>query len=790
MLIARNRFPRGHGWEPFVPGCFFYFAGATKVVEEILARVNHIVFKKDDFVIAKAYAGVNTLSLTGEDPMGEIQRGAIYRFMGSFGRHPKYGPQFKFDSFAPHLEPTREGITIYLEKFADGVGPTTAIKLWDAFGHEAVDILTDEPDRAAQSGAITLKTAQAASESLKQQRQFRSTHLDLIAIFAGLGLPRQLPGQCIQKWGAAAPETVRQNPFLLMEFPRCGFSVIDRLHFKLNRPGDDPNRLMYGLIHLIDADRNGNTWLLEDELKPKFAQLVGLYDPCYFDFAQERAAENKLIYTATNKNQHYVAMASLARDETAVRDNLQRLLADRSPLIWPDPAELTDLSEHQQAMLKKAFQGRVSILAGVPGTGKTRTAASVIKWLIQKDYSLAVCAPTGKAAVRITSSLQECEMDVTATTIHRLLGIKFIGGAMGFQFNENDPLPCDVVVVDELSMLDTNLAAALLRACGDSTHLLMVGDPYQLSPVGHGAPLRDMMAADIPTGELSEIWRNSGLIVEACWEIKNGFRFKAADNFDGLNNLRVIDTADEQDTLDMVKIFASKLVERHAQDPIAAMHPVADVQFLCVVNENTKLSRAALNRILQHEFNPNGAGVPTHHFRVGDKVMITNNSFHPKSKLQFKGHPATFSHWEQGDPELRSECHFIANGDVGVIQAISEKAAIVRFANPDRVAAIDLNCPPLKDGEIRNEINGLTLAYAITVHKSQGSDWPMVVIVADPSERAKTVVGREFIYTAISRAKKKCLILGKRDVVDEWCQKLTLRRRTTLLAERLKGEVP
>lgn len=760
------------------------------MVEEILARVNHIVFKKDDFVIAKAYAGVNTLSLKGEDPMGDLQKGGLYRFVGGFESHPKYGKQFKFDSFAPHLEPTRDGITIYLEKFADGVGPTTAVKLWEAFGPEAVDVLMDEPERAAQSGAVTLKTAKAASESLKHQRQFRRTHLELLTIFAGLGLPRELPAQCIRKWGATAPEEVRKNPFVLMEFPRCGFTVVDRLHFKLQRPGDDPNRLMYGLIHLIDADRNGNTWLLEDELKPKFAQLLGLYDPSYFDFAQESAAEHSLIYTATNKNQHYVAMAGLARDETKVRDNIQRLLSDTSPLLWPNPDLLTDLSDHQKDMLRKAFQGRVSILAGVPGTGKTRTAASVIKWLIDKDYHLAVCAPTGKAAVRITSSLQECGLELTATTIHRLLNIKFINGNFGFGFNEREPLPCEVIVVDELSMLDANLAAALLQACGPNTHLLLIGDPYQLPPVGHGAPLRDMMAAGVPTGELSEIWRNSGLIVEACREIKNGFRFQSADSFDGLNNLRVIDTTDEQDTFDMVQIFANKLVERHAQDPLAAMHPVADVQFLCVVNENTKLCRASLNRLLQKEFNPKGSGVPSHPFRVDDKVMITNNSFHPKAWVHGGGVSNSYSAWEQGDSERRSECHFIANGDVGVVLAVAEKGAIVRFSMPDRIAAIDLNCPPLKDGEIRNEINGLTLAYAITVHKSQGSDWPMVVIVADPSERAKFVVSREFIYTAISRAKKKCLILGKREVVDGWCQKLTLRRRTTLLTERLKGEVP
>lgn len=422
----------------------------------------------------------------------------------------------------------------------------------------------------------------------------------------------------------------------------------------------------------------------------------------------------------------------------------------------------------------------------VHNTGKTFTAAAIIKAIVQRHAhgAVAVCAPTGKAAVRITAAMQRYGLTgLDATTIHRLLEIGrngHDGKGWGFKRNRDNPLEKLFVIVDESSMLDTNLAADLLDAIPDHGHILLIGDPYQLPPVGHGAPLRDMIAAGVPCGELSEIHRNAGQIVRACKAIKDGKKFEATNNHEMIDlaahpssNLLVIEAA-EADAVDVLRGTLRDLARRHGFDP------VWDVQVLVAVNKKSAVSRTVLNDLLQGELNAGGEQIDGNPFRVGDKIICLKNC------------------WVELDAGtgagggIAGEV-YLANGEVGRVESIEAKLTIATFPLPERRVRIPMS-KPRKDeqdapsgskGADKEEGRGSSfdIAYAITTHKSQGSEWPCVILMADAN--AGRVASREFIYTAISRASKLTVIIGRRAVIDKQCRMPSLQHRRTFLRQLL-----
>ena len=464
---------------------------------------------------------------------------------------------------------------------------------------------------------------------------------------------------------------------------------------------------------------------------------------------------------------------------------------------WKEMPETT-VSDHQRDRVRLALQRSVGILNGSPGTGKTYTAAQIVKWIATRFglNQIAVCCPTGKAAVRITSAMLHYAINLPATTIHRLLRIGKNGhgdGDWGFQYRDGCPLPFRFVLIDEASMVDTDLAAALLAACAPGTHVLWIGDVGQLPPVGHGAPLRDMIAAGVPCGELSEIRRNSGLIVEACAAIKSGNPFTTADKFDAETgqNLRHIEADTPEEAVATLQAVLSKFAAS------GRFNPVWQVQVLCAVNDKSLVSRKALNRALQAELNPNGEQTKPNPFRVADKIICVKNTrmtAHQLSNLHKANSPDNYR--STGNEE------FVANGEIGKVVAIAPKCMVARFDEPTRLFKIPLG--RVKDdadddgggqagGESKEDKRTGTgcdfdLAYAITTHKSQGSEWPVAIVMIDDSAGAKRVCSREHIYTAISRGKQLVLTIGKMAALEGLAKKVSLDRRKTFLKE-LIGEL-
>jgi exodeoxyribonuclease V alpha subunit len=469
-----------------------------------------------------------------------------------------------------------------------------------------------------------------------------------------------------------------------------------------------------------------------------------------------------------------------------------------TPLLWPTPEQIdggadgtgNPLSAHQRAALKSILTSRVAILAGTPGTGKTFSAAQVLGYVLQRvgRERIAVCAPTGKAAVRITEALARYSIALEATTIHRLLEIGrngHDGRGWGFQRSRDNPLDKSVVVVDETSMVDVPLMAALLSACGDGTHVLLLGDPFQLPPVGHGAPLRDMIAAGVPSCVLTEIKRNAGLIVSACAAIKDGAKFRTCQKFDPAtgDNLRWIECDTPEQQIDTLR----SIVEGVRQG--GKFDPVWECQVLCALNDASPVSRNPLNELLQGMLNPPRDDTPVTGgpFRVRDKIICLRNSMMPLWERLTDDHPpeATASYHKQ----LPAADCFVANGDVGRVLAVDAQAAVVQFLWPDRVVKIELRRAskddPANEGKAGGAASDFALAYALTTHKSQGSEYPLVVLMVD--DQAGMVASREWLYTAISRASKLCICIGKRSTADRQARKVALAKRVTFLAELIRG---
>jgi len=433
-------------------------------------------------------------------------------------------------------------------------------------------------------------------------------------------------------------------------------------------------------------------------------------------------------------------------------------------MIWPDPSSLTASSPHQQETWGRASSaGRVAILTGGPGTGKTTTAAEVLKQCAKTVglSNVAVCSPFGKAAVKITASMNAAGLECEATTIHRLLGVTRNGhdkGGWGFRFNAGNPLPYRVLAIEESSTLGVDLGASLFSAIHPGTHVLLLGDDGQLPPVEHGAVLRDLKAAGLPHGELLEIWRNDGDIVKACQAIRAGRPWRASReiNIPAGQNLRHCETAKVP--------VALRHLERFLATAPTGIDPIWDVQVLCTVNEKSPLGRKDLNARLREFLNSAGRRIDKHPFRVGDKVICLSNSMLPLDSgdgLQFE---------DDGAIE-----EFVANGEIGRVTYIEPKLSIVKFDAPARTVRV-----------VGGWHDSFDLAYAITTHKSQGSQWPVVIYMSDDYPSARRTSSRQLVYTALSRAEKLCVTIGRKSTIDLDCKRDALVGRKTFLAEMIE----
>lgn len=423
---------------------------------------------------------------------------------------------------------------------------------------------------------------------------------------------------------------------------------------------------------------------------------------------------------------------------------------------WPAPSQLANVSDHQRSQYALATAGNVGCLTGGAGVGKTHLMAAIVELLPEGDYALA--APTGKAAVRMMESMISRGFEAHASTIHTLLAPQrpgYDGDGWSFDFNCHNPLPYEFFIIDESTMIPSGLMQNFLSAVPDGAKVLFIGDPGQLPPVGKGRPFADMMDAGLPHGHLSEPHRFAGRIGQVCDDIRNGRQWTPSEKLDldaeFPENFRHIQRMDPASQVQALREVVRRVIDR-------GFDPIGDMQVLTAMNEKGPLSCKSLNTILQEILNPRGENMEGCPFRIGDKVMCAKNGWRTLSC-----------------PTSERPSMYVANGEIG---------RVVAFGNKGGVVAVDF---PARDGialfgkeEWRE---GLQLAFAVTVHKSQGSQWPVVCSMIDHT--AQRITSRAFWYTAFSRAEHFAVSVGNKSVVNQDCRRVDIDRRVTLLKERI-----
>lgn len=738
------------------------------------------------------------ITIKGPWDVDELRTQQSYRLYGHWTeyrnqRTGKSERQFHFSTFVQAEPAGREGVISYLRYAGDGngIGTARAVKLWELYGSDAVRVLREDPERVATAiKGLDLEKAKSASAWLQKEKKVEAATIELTNLLAGKGFPRATARAAIKEWGNRAALVVRRDPYSLMNFRGCGFKRCDNLWLELGLPANRLRRQALCAWYAVASDSEGHTWYPVDFAISKLAGLVGTTElrPGSALKLAKRIGQRDLDRNG--------ALCFLRTDSTGVLVSeggsvwvaegrkawCEQVLADKvvdsySEIVtWPDVSAIEEITDHQREQLRSATGGTLGILGGGPGTGKTYTAARMIAVLAEQFGvdQIAVGAPTGKAAVRITEAMNAYGLSLRARTWHSLLGIgKSSGdsGNWGFAHNESDPLEFRVLVGDESSMLDTNLMASILRARAPGTLLLLIGDVHQLPPVGHGAPLRDLIAAGVPYGELSEIKRNSGGIVEACAAIRTGTRWQPGTNLVGIES-----SSPEQQIESLIATIKS--ASAHGLDPIW------DVQPVVAVNAKSPLARKAVNEVLQRELNPASRNRPRGQpFAVGDKVVnLKNGFFKPLDSL------ASLND-EDGDTNDQGDV-FVANGELAEVIEVADKHFTARLQSPLRVIRIPRG--KAQDGQDggdgENSDKSTTgcswdLGFALSVHKSQGSEWPWVIVLVDEYPGARMICTREFWYTAISRAKRQCFLIGKKSVIDAGCRKVAIGKRKTFLKE-------
>jgi len=615
-------------------------------------------------------------TIKGRANVDELTSNMQYRFFGKWSNYKntrtgKTEKQFHFNSFVRVAPVGREAIIAYLchhGRICGGIGKVRAAALYDAFGVDAVEVARTDPDRVSEALAAARLYYQPGKavmlqRSLQEEHSTEAIKLDLITLLDGRGFPKSLTDTVIAKWGNKAANIIRRDPFKLLKFKSCGFKRCDSMWIDL---GLNPARLKRQALcawYSIDRDTDGHTWFNWKTPDALLQANVAGYD---LRKALSLAVRAKLLAEIRTDGESgpmsargeccWYALYENAKNERDIADAV--LTAESEQADWPSLDGL-NITQHQKEKLQSALRSSIAILGGSPGTGKTWTVAELVKSLADQVglSQIMIGGPTGKSSVRVTENFVAKGIDLRARTwasFQMQLEREFLR-----YFN------AAVIGGDEASMNDLQSVANIMRARPANAKLLLVGDVHQLPPVGTGAPLRDLIAAGVAYGELTEIMRNSGGIVETCAAIRD------QKGWSGGDNLQLVETKDNH--LGEIEWLLNDAKTTLNDERTRSMDPVWDVQIVTAVNEKSQLGRIELNKKLQAFLNkqPGIEGVP---FRVGDKLVNTKNATFKSLTL------------DDFDGELADE-HYVANGELAKVVSVSRSELILEL----EAASIDGN---------------------------------------------------------------------------------------------------
>lgn len=728
------------------------------VVEGVLERITY-ANEENGYTVARVdtgRGGGDLLTVVGS--LLGAQVGESLRMEGRWGSHPQYGKQFTVENYTTVLPATIQGIRRYLGSgLIKGIGPVMADRITTHFGVDTLDVIETEPKRLIEVPGLGPKRTKKIAAAWEEQKAIK----EVMVFLQGVGVSTSIAVRIYKKYEDASISIVRNQPYrLAADVWGIGFLTADRIAQSVGIPHDSPERVKAGLQYALSQSTDqGNCFLPEERLIADAVKLLQVDTGLVIDCLAELAADPEGVVREPvpgpdGGDVTAVYLIPFHRAELSLSGRLLSLLRtpeDRMPgfrdvawdkaLGWLKGRTGAELAPEQEAAVKLALTSKVAVLTGGPGCGKSFTVRSIVELARAKKAKVLLAAPTGRAAKRL-AELTGAE----ASTVHRLLELKPGGDAA---YDKDRPLDADLVVVDEASMLDLLLANKLVKAVPPGAHLLFVGDVDQLPSVGAGEVLRDLLSEEspVPAVRLTRVFRQA----QQSGVVTNAHRINSGQPplTQGLSDffLFVEDDTEEAGRL-TVDVAARRLPAKFGLDPRR------DVQVLAPMHRGPA-GAGHLNGLLQQAVTPGRPDLPEKRFggrvfRVGDKVTQIRNNYE-------KGANGVF------------------NGTVGVVTALDadEQRLTVR-TDEDEDVAYDFD-----------ELDELAHAYAVTIHRSQGSEYPAVVIPVTTG--AWMMLQRNLLYTAVTRAKKLVVLVGSRKALGQAVRTVSAGRRCTALDHRLAG---
>jgi exodeoxyribonuclease V alpha subunit len=734
-------------------------AAPSVTLDAVLERITY-ANEETGYTVARVATDRSGDLLTVVGPLLGAQPGESLRLRGRWTSHPQYGRQFQVDTYHTVLPATIQGIRRYLGSgLIKGIGPKMAERIVDHFGQATLEVIEQAPGRLVEVPGLGPKRTAMITAAWEEQQAIK----EVMVFLQGVGVSTSLGVRIYKTYRNEAIEVVRREPYrLAADVWGIGFKTADQIAQRLGIPHDSPQRVKAGLqFALSEASEDGHCYLPEAELVTKATGLLGvevdLAERCLEELIAEEGVVAEPLPTVVSPGVpkgtgRAIWLVPFHRAERALAAGLLRLLdgsADRLAsfqavdwtvaLDWLRQRTGVTLAPEQEAAVRLALTQRVAVLTGGPGCGKSYTVRAVVALARAKRAKILLAAPTGRAAKRL-GELAGLE----AATLHRLLQLRPGGDAA---FDRDHPLDADLVVVDEASMLDVLLANKLVKAIPSGAHLLLVGDVDQLPSVGAGEVLRDLLAAErLPRVRLTKVFRQA----QQSGVVTNAHRINAGQPpiTRGLDDFFLFAEDDPEQVADLVvEIVADRLPRRFGLDP------AREVQVLCPMHRGPA-GAGVLNERLQARLTPAQEGLAERRFggrvyRVGDKVMQLRNNYD-------KGTAGVF------------------NGSVGVVTALSLEDQELRvLLDEDEEVAYGFD-----------ELDELTHAYAVSIHRSQGSEYPCVVVPLTMS--AWMMLQRNLLYTAVTRAKRTVVLVSSRRALAKAVRTQDAGRRYTALTDRLQ----
>lgn len=720
-------------------------------MENLRGTVETIIFASQDnrFTVLKLspekLSTKVTVTLNGMAPL----IGQLLEIDGEWVRHPRFGQQFKASSFKTIAPSEAAGIEKFLASGAiAGIGPAMAKRIVAKFGEQTLEILKS-PKELLQVSGIGKKTAEKIAASYQEQSELS----EVMVWLENHGISNTYAGKIFSKYGSFAIETMEKDIYrLFQDIDGIGFLTADKIAFSMGINKDDKKRIISGIDYaLMQLAASGHCCVPEKALLEKTAKILQLNTQSISQILQERLQDESL-YTESIGGEVLIYPPYLYHAEKKVATRLLSLQKSTKPLsesnlnlfikVWEKDNHII-LAEKQKEAIQACLRHGIFVLTGGPGTGKTTVVKGILSILNAQGLKIRLAAPTGRAAKRLSETTGK-----KALTIHRLLEAtkapESDSPELGFAKDTDDQLDADAIILDEVSMVDIVLMQHFLNAVPDGCRIILVGDTDQLPAVGPGSVLKDIIRSQIiPSIKLTEIFRQAqtSMIIQNAHTINAGRMPDTNQQYNDFNFYEI-----END-----KAITDKILELCTTElPKQGFDVLKDVQVLSPMHR-LECGVENLNQVLQKTLNPENefkqeikSGIQT--FRTGDKVMHIRNNYQKN----------------------------VFNGDIGFISSIDTNAS----KNPVVVEFIDRSIPYEK-----NELNELTLSYASSVHKSQGSEYKVVIIPLSTSHYI--MLQRNLLYTAVTRAREKVIIIGSKKALFTAVQNNRTQKRYTLLAERL-----